>query len=461
MKMKSYRLESQLRRTKGAHSQTPGRPFVERIQASTLRFARGGRGLLIAALLLASPSVVFRAKVAAQDFESGFFEGTPGPKPTATPRPMIMPSFGNDPVALGHTVFEEMNPELEQAILDAVFNDLPFKVDQLLGLQIPTKEQVAIWSGSTAQMSSNINEFTMSFKFPVGKGEPGEDHPPFEVKVMFDRSYGHPSIVFQHSLPKNKRMRGGIRISHDGKEPHRTFLPGQRGTGLVIIIPRFTRDDTARTFLLCPREYPSATLGDRKVVLRDTGYEIYDTSYVYEAHGTAHLKTGREIGLVRAKILTSPNVKRGEPWTDELYQQAPQVELNYVPVAEDPALVRNKDRNNITGGVQVVFEMHLPTGYKRTSYSQEVSWLRRVSVASALKLFPAVLRNPAKAFSEVKIPVELGPGSCYIFLDEKFTRFDYKEEPLKLPPRLLITPTSTPDVANKSGVSTNDLPFEE
>jgi hypothetical protein len=111
--------------------------------------------------------------------------------------------------------------------------------------------------------------------------------------------------------------------------------------------------------------------------------------------------------------------------------------------------------------VQVVFEMHLATGYKRTSYSQEVSWLRKVHVSSALKLFTAVLRNPAKAFSEVKVPVELGDGSCYIFLDEKFTRYDYKEEPLKLPPRLLITPTPTPDATNKSGVSTTDLPFDQ
>ena len=318
--------------------------------------------------------------------------------------------------------FSDIDVKLAEALVSAVIADGTFSMPagQVEDVQDPAMK--SIWGRAEPDIESRIKSAKIGFGRPLLTEGGDISLEKFEIELRF----GEDSVLCLSSHPAFAEYQKGLRMERAQADAQVRLFPGANGTSFVMALAR--GDDTdSRGMLLCPVEKKSIqpaggiVNAEQKAlpeVWEFSGFRADGLDVEVDGHAAARFSTGSRRGVIRASIFTSSWVRPGFQLVDEVTARDPSAGVDYLP-DKSKSFDNRLKKSEAVAGIRSLLEMKNPAGYVRNVKSEELLWLKTLSVPGKLK--------SATSFGVAQVGIE----SCVALITRRSVHQKYaKEEPV-------------------------------
>lgn len=236
-----------------------------------------------------------------------------------------------------------------ERFVSAVQNDTSWDLEESLFARSEsvTGSQKLIWSGSELSTSVTIADFNVEFFKQSTQSS-------FSLEISIKTG----QVLIRSSNPPSQQLAGGVIAPYSPSLSYRKFIPGGSDTGFILIIPKMGNPEW-QGLVICPQ---NRTEKDGATTFTPTGYDLTSIRVAPKAEIRAHLETGKALGKIDVKILTTRNIPRAETFSRSIERSDPGLSQIYFADQKDsPALVAKLP----FAGIKVIGELLSPSGARR------------------------------------------------------------------------------------------------
>jgi hypothetical protein len=291
----------------------------------------------------------------------------------------------------------------------------------------------AEWTENENVLVVTIRKLTLRFEHPESGAPSFEGAESFQVTLEFDdfplklradksgsvivnklglRGY---KLVVRHSFAEGVQAAAGLRANPYSEQGMSFYVPGQSGSGLVVIAPK-SSEFGPRGLLLCPRQYDGAKAKRGLLSMETTPYKLVGVETDLNALSQLAVKTGFGPGVSESLVQVTNNLPASTRWYDRSELTFPKSTVFYRP--EKAVVVPVGESQEITIGGHGVGRLHNSFGHWSEQESTELVTIKPVDIKAPMSI------------GYNKRTWKMAPGPCLGLVKERRTKYAFEKREL-------------------------------